>query len=226
KIDKTGHTHGYCSSIAMMQTALEKMLGEKMKSFEDELVNVNSDITTLSSMDSDTVASRLVDIATGKKRKDRTAFAEGWDNIIRLHNEKIAKGLKKGDVVRITLQWFSNVDYQDPKRLKRTLAVIRQGADFRALDHDRNEKELRKYFREYIMKEPEMSNVGYRIFPREDRTYQFMARNKEGIVLFVSESPLSATWIPRTENPSLVDNAIDGFDRDYEKGIDILKYED
>jgi hypothetical protein len=226
KIDKSGHTHGYNSSIAVMERALKKMLEEKMKSLEDELVSVDSDITTLSSMESDSVAYKLIDITTGKKRKDETVFAQGWDNIIRLHNEKVAKGLKKGDVVRMTLEWFSHANYSDPIRLKKTLSVIEHGAEFRVLDYDGIEKELRKNMRGYIMKAREIGNVGYRIFPREDSTYQFMSRNREGIVLFISERPMSATWIPRTENPKLVDNAIEGFDRDYEKGIDLLEYED
>ena len=226
KIDKSGHTHGYNSSIAMMETALEKMLEEKMKNFEEELLNVDSDITALSSIESDIVASRLADIATGKKRKDETVFAQGWDNIIQLHNEKVSRGLKKGDVVRMTLEWFSHADYNDPIRLKRTFSVIQQGAEFRVLDYDGIERELRKNMREYIIKAREIGNVGYRVFPRDDSTYQFMSRNREGIVLFISERPMSATWIPRTENPELVDSAIEGFDRDYEKGTDILEFED
>ena len=69
------------------------------------------------------------------------------------------------------------------------------------------------------------NEVGYRVLPREDATYQFIGRNNEGIVLIVSESPLSATWLPRSSNVELVDNAIDSFDSDYEKGTDLLDYE-
>ena len=69
------------------------------------------------------------------------------------------------------------------------------------------------------------ASVGYKVFPRKYSTYQFIARNSEGIVLVVSESLLSATWIPRSANPELVDNAIDAFDRDYEMGTDLLEFE-
>jgi hypothetical protein len=67
--------------------------------------------------------------------------------------------------------------------------------------------------------------VGCRVLPRTDATYQFIGRNTEGIVLIVSESPLSATWLPRSSNAELVDNAIDNFDSDYEKGTDLLEFE-
>ena len=226
EIDKSEHTHGYNSSIARMEEALKRILGEKRKSLEKDLETIDSDIGAISKMDSDTLAYRLVNLVTGKKREDQTVFAQGWDNIIRLHNEKVGKGLKKGDVVRATLQWYTQTEFSDPKRLKQTLSVIQQGAEFRILDHDRTERELRNNIREFTTMLIGLGNVGYRIFPREDKTYQFMARNKEGLVLFVSEQPLSATWIPRTVNPELVDTAIEGFDRDYEKGIDLLEYED
>jgi hypothetical protein len=225
KIDRSGHTHGYSSSIAMMEKALEGIIGEKLKSLERDIENVDSDLVDITRIDSDTLAYRLVDMATGKKRADQTVFAQGWDNIVRLHNEKVANVLKKGDVVRLTLQWFSQTNYSDPKRLQQTLSVIQRGGEFRVLDYDGAEREIRKNMYEYIKNAQDIGNVGYRIFPREDSTYQFMSRNREGIVLFISEKPLSATWIPRTENPELVDNAIDGFDRDYEQGIDILEYE-
>ncbi len=68
-------------------------------------------------------------------------------------------------------------------------------------------------------------NVTYKVLPREDATYQFISKNREGIVLIVSESPLSANWMPRTGHVELVDDAIDNFNADFEKGIDLLEYE-
>jgi DNA-binding PadR family transcriptional regulator len=225
KIDRSGHTHGYCSSIAMMESAIEKMLEEKLKNVENEMKEIDVDIATLSSLESDALATRLVDHATGRTRKEQSVFAQGWDNILRLHDDKVIKGLKKGDVVRVSLQWLSQTDYMNPKRLKQSFSVIKRGVEFRALDHDRIEREFRENMRKILEDAHQLGSVGYRVYPRKDSTYQFMARNKEGIVLIVSESPLSATWIPRTANPELVDNAIEGFDRDFERGTDLLDFE-
>jgi DNA-binding PadR family transcriptional regulator len=226
KIDKSGHTHGYNSSISLMERALENLMAKKLESLEKDIEDADKKMESMSQMDSDALASRLIDISTGKKEKDHTVFAQGWDNILRLHDEKIASGLKKGDVVRVSLQWLSQTDYMDPKRMKMSKTLIERGVEFRALDHDRTEKEFRGNMRDFLIEVRNIGKVGYRILPRKDSTYQFMARNNEGIILIVSESPLSATWIPRTENPELVDSAIIGFDSDYEKGKDILDYED
>ena len=57
---------------------------------------------------------------------------------------------------------------------------------------------------------------------REDSTYQFVGRNSEGILLIVSENPLSVTWLPRSANPELLDNAIQSFDKDYSEGSDVI----
>ena len=40
-----------------------------------------------------------------------------------------------------------------------------------------------------------------------------------GIVLIVAENPLTATWIPRNTNPSLVDDAIERFDNEFENSF-------
>jgi hypothetical protein len=52
-----------------------------------------------------------------------------------------------------------------------------------------------------------------------DATYQILARNKEGILLTVSEEPPAATYIPRAVNEQLVDDAIAGFDVEFDKAI-------
>jgi len=44
-----------------------------------------------------------------------------------------------------------------------------------------------------------------------------------GIVLIVSESPPTATWIPRGANPYLVDEAISIFDKDFTAGVDVYQ---
>jgi hypothetical protein len=224
-IDKSGHTHGYSSSIAMMESALEKMLEKKLKSVENEMKDIDMDMATLSILESDALATRLVDYATGRQKKEQSVFAQGWDNILRLHDEKVLKGFKKGDVVRVSLQWLSKTDYMNPKRLKQSFNVIKSGVEFRALDHDKIEREFREDMREILEEARKIGAVGYRVYPRKDSTYQFLARNREGIVLIVSESPLSATWVPRTVNAELVDSAIDGFDRDFERGTDLLDFE-
>ena len=226
KIDKEGHKHGYSSSISIIEKALEGMVIRSVKTLEKELKQLDSEVAALSDMSSDAMATGLINQAAGKKKIEKPDFAQGWENILKLLDDKVYKDLKKGAVIRITLEWLSQHDFMNPKRLEGVDSRALKGIEFRSIDHDRGEKKLRDMYRKRIAAWREMGGkVGYRVFPRKSSTYQFMARNTEGIVLVVSESPLSVTWIPRSANAELVDSAIDAFDRDYENGTDILDFE-
>lgn len=225
KIDRSGHKHGYNSSIGIIEKALERIVLNNSKTLNEEIDIINTDVDKLSGMSSDSLASGLVDFAAGKVKFEKPIFAQGWDNIVKLITDKVYTGLTKGDVVRISLEWLSQTDYMNPNGLMNAEKIMEKGVEFRSLDHDRGEKEFRKNIRDFLVKmREEGKNLGYRILPRKDATYQFIARNTQGIVLVVSESPLSATWIPRNSNPELVDNAIESFDNDFELGTDILEF--
>ncbi|MGD9396195.1 MAG: hypothetical protein PVJ05_07195 [Candidatus Thorarchaeota archaeon] len=226
KIDKGGHKHGYNSTVAIIEKAVEKIVNRNVRSLEKELEKIDSEITSFSEMNSDVMASGLIDHAAGKIKIEKSVFAQGWDNILKLLENKVYDGLKKGDVVRVKLEWMSEIDYLESRRVMRYEELLGRGVEIRALDHDRGEKRFRLNMKKVLNQmQSRGGKVGCRVLPRTDATYQFIGRNTEGIVLIVSESPLSATWLPRSSNAELVDNAIDNFDSDYEKGTDLLEFE-
>lgn len=226
KIDNTGHKHGYNSSIAIIERALERIVSQHIASMQKNLKQIDSELNVLSEINSEALASGLIDLVAGTSKIEKPVFAQGLDNILNLLDDKVNKGLKKGDVVRITLEWLSQGDYLNVRRVLNAEKLLKKGVEFRALDHNRGEKRLRKNVRRSIINwRKEFNTVGYRVFPRKDATYQFVSRNTEGIVLVVSESPLSVTWLPKVANPELVDNAIESFDSDYNLGTDILDFQ-
>jgi predicted transcriptional regulator len=226
KIDRGGHKHGYNSSIAILERALTNMVDKNIRSLEKELKEIDSEVATFSEMNSDIMAAGVIELLAGRRKIEKPVFARGWDNILKILDDKVYKNLKKGDVIRITLEWLTQVDYLKPKRTLIIERLLERGVEIRALDHDRSEKELRLTMRELLVKTLTIGgDVGYRIFPREDATYQFISRNEDGIMLVVSESPLSATWLPRSGNVELVDDAIESFDADYADGTNLLDIE-
>ena len=226
KISKGGHKHGYSSSIASIEKALEEKVTKNIKILEKQLKHIDSEVAYLSDINPDTMASGLIGLAAGKMKIEKPIFAQGWDNIQKMLDDKVYNGLQRGDVIRFTLEWLSQHFLMSSKRQRGIESLLEKGVEFRSLDHDRNEKEIRDNYRKIVTSWRSRGyKNGYQIFPRKDATYQFIARNNEGIVLVVSESPLSATWVPRYANQALVDNAIENFDRDYESGTDILDFE-
>lgn len=223
KIDRGSQKHGYNSTVAIIGKAVEKIVKRSVINLEEELEKIDSEVVSFSEMSSDTLASGLIDFAAGKIKIEKSVFAQGWENIVKLLENKVYDGLKEGDVLRVKLEWMSEIDYLESRRIMRYEELVRKGVEIRALDHDRGEKGYRLNMKKVLNDmQGRGGKVGYRVLPTEDATYQFIGRNTEGIVLIVSESPLSATWLPRSSNAELVDNAIDNFDWDYERGTDLV----
>ena len=56
--------------------------------------------------------------------------------------------IKKGDVVRIKLEWLAHIDYLKPMRVLNIENLLGKGLEIRALDHNKVESGIRKNLKE------------------------------------------------------------------------------
>jgi len=209
-----------------MHKVFRKVITEAIRDVVNELKEIDLDIEQISNLDIEQLGTDMITLAAGKQRIEKPVFAEGWENVLQLIDDKVYSHLKKGDLVRFSMEWMSRVDVITPIRVDRLGELMANGINFRGLEHNKIGKEHQETFTKLTLAYREMGfEPGYRICERQDSTYQFVGRNNEGIVLIVSENPMSATWIPRSSNKDLVDNAIQTFDTDYELGVDIADIE-
>lgn len=224
KVDRNEHKHGYNSNVGLMHQVFRNAISGVTSDIAKVLEEIDSDIEQLSNMDLEQLRADMISLAAGKQKLEKPVFAEGWDDVLDLIEDKIYTHLKKGDLVRFSLEWISRVDMLTPDRVNRLAQLMGSGIIFRGLEHNKIGKELRKAFTNFLLAYREQGyQPGFRICERQDSTYQFVGRNSDGIVLIVSENPMSATWIPRSSNTDLVDNAIQTFDADYDAGVDITE---
>ncbi len=224
KVDRSKHKHGYNSDVGLMHKVLRKKMKETTWEIKSEIRELDSEIEFLTNLDAEDIALDMIAIAVGKHKIEKPVFAEGWADVLQLIDDKIYKHVQKGDLVRYTLEWMSRVDVISQARMERVASLIEKGIIFHGLKHSKMDKQQRdvlnkftQLFREHDY-QPE-----FRICERQDATYQFVGRSDEGIILIVSENPMSATWIPRSSNPELVINALKTFDADFNAGIDIAE---
>ena len=225
RVDRSGHIHGYNSGVSLMSTAISRFIRRRKLELSRDLRLVDTEIQMIADIDSDELVSDLIALAAGTQRLEKPVFAEGWRNILRLLDDKIYQNSGKKDVIRFTMEWYDRPEELEEPRRGNLVSVLKRGVEMRGLEHRRVEKERIKRYTG-ILKQFRQSGyrVGFRVHLRKDTTYQFVSRNSEGIVLIVSESPLSAAWFPRGSNPELVDDAIRRFDMDYERGVDASSF--
>ncbi len=225
QVDRSGHKHGYNSNVGMMH----KVLKQRMKARSSELLKetkaIDAEIQMMSEINTDSLAADIIVLAAGTQLVERPIFAQGWENILKLLDDKVYKNLKKNDIIRFTLEWYDRPEELEKPRVDKIEEMMKRGVEVRGLEHRKLEKTSFKRFAQRIeVFHQKGYKAGFRVCLRKDSTYQFVGRNSEGILLIVSENPLSVTWLPRSANPELVDNAIQSFDNDYLKGADFSTF--
>lgn len=224
RVDRSEHKHGYNSNVGLMNQVFRKTLSRVTQDIAKELREIDSDIEQLTNMDLKKLRADMISLAAGKEKIEKPVFVEGWEDVLHLIDDKVYSHLKKGDLVRFALEWLSRVDVLTPARVQRLAQLMGSGIIFRGLEHNKIGNDQREAFTKFLLAyRAQGYQPGFRICERQDSTYQFVGRNNEGIVLIVSENPMSATWIPRSSNTDLVDNAIQTFDTDYDAGVDITE---
>jgi len=227
RVDRSKHKHGYNSNVGLMHHVFRETIREAVHDFTKEIDEIDANIEQVSSIDLEQLRAEMISLAAGKQKIERPIFAVGWEDVLQLIDDKVYTGLKKGDLVRFSLDWFSRTDVLTPIRVERLAKLMKIGIIFRGLEHNKISKKQRNSFIKFRQAYEEQGFFpGYKVCERKDSTYQFVGRSNEGIVLIVSESPMSATWIPMTSNSDLVDNAIRTFDADYDAGVEITEMED
>ncbi|TFG33916.1 hypothetical protein EU527_05910 [Candidatus Thorarchaeota archaeon] len=224
QVDRSSHKHGYNSSVRLLHTAIRKLKQERRNTYEKELNDLDNEIQNISDIDVESLQSKFVGLMVGEHALERPVFVTDWENILHLLDEKIYRDLTKGDIVRLTTEWLYRFDELDSFRVKKSESLLNKGVVFRGLERKKSDSSaLAKRISLMKIWKTKGYDIGYRIKLKEDATYQFISRNSEGIVLILSESPFSATWLPRESNPELVDNAIENFDVDYNSGLDVFE---
>jgi len=225
RVDRSQQKHGYNADVVLIHKALRQAINSTTSEIEEEIQTHDDELDNINKIDISELGSEIISYAAGEQKIEKPVFAEGWENVLQLLEDKIYSFAKKGDLVRFSMEWMSDVEIITPRRIEILRKLMESGVTFHGLEHNKVSKKHIKTFAEYTRHYREQGfSPGFRICERQNSTYQFVGRNDEGIVLITSEKPMSATWIPRSANPALVDNAIETFDSDYEAGIDFEEW--
>jgi hypothetical protein len=222
QVDRSRQKHGYNSNIGMMYKVLKRLITDKSLALAKELKQLDSEIHLMSEINANTLAADMIASAAGTQPVEKPIFAQGWESILRILDNNVYKNLKQNDIIRFTLEWYDRPEDVEKLRVFNIESLLKSGVEIRGIEHRKLKKErVQRFARIFNNFRQRGYKVGFRYCVREDSTYQFIGRNSEGILLIVSENPLSGTWLPRSANSELVDNAIQSFDRDYLEGIEI-----
>lgn len=222
--DRSSHPHHYSATPEILIVALGDAKIEALRRLELKRTNLNSEIERLSGLNLVRVAMDTIELVTGIPSRTASSFAEGHEQIRGLADSEVYSVARKGDIIRVSLGWMRSTPSITTDRIETLSGVVRRGATLKALlskQWEGSESTSGPMTEPYRSLLQENRDVSIRKRTTMDATYQILARNKEGILLIVSEEPPAATYIPRAVNEQLVDDAIAGFDVEFDKAIDL-----
>ncbi len=142
-----------------------------------------------------------------------------------LTTSEVYSAVCEGDTLRVSMGWSRLTPSVTRTRIDALAEVIKRGAKTKVLLSEQwveNGSTVRLLTNTYKSLLQEKRDISVRIRRTKDSTYQFAARNNEGIMLIVSEEPPEAIYIPRSVNEPLVDDAIASFDAEFDKAESLL----
>ncbi|MFQ5833074.1 MAG: hypothetical protein ACE5H4_10255 [Candidatus Thorarchaeota archaeon] len=224
-VDRGSYKHGYIASSDTILTALNRLTQDKIDFLEEEIGRLGSEEQSVGRLDIDLLSTNMIELLTGEQSGEQTRFGHGVDGVRRLIESEIYSKAKEGDIVRASLDWIIHRPSVSDKRLRPMVELAEKGVELRGLGRLKLRRKVMHSFATLYKKLKQRGlKVGLRFMLNPKATYQLLGRNDEGIILIASEQPFTATWIPRSENPFLIDDAIDTFDRDYFQARDVLEH--
>ncbi|TFF96088.1 hypothetical protein EU546_02070 [Candidatus Thorarchaeota archaeon] len=224
KVDRSAYVHNYKSGAASIARGLETLREQAIDALMRKHDLLKSESERVASLDPVDLTNQVIDAVRGETKREKPVFVQGLDEILKLVDSKVYGSLREGDTIRITLDWLNYRLGMERDRLRSIRGVLKRGVRIKALvSPELDEMRLQRYAQLILETQSKGLDGDMRLRNRSDATYQFVARNSEGIVLIVSESPFSATWMPAESHPDLVKNAIESFDLDFDSGQSIVE---
>lgn len=225
----------YLADVNTVMAGLEKIKSEALQKLNRQRSVLSQQLDFMTSMDCGSLAENLVEDLTGGKQELSSRFIKGMDEYYRVTNSTIYEPAKEGDIIRCSTMVFAPFVQGAMERVDRIFVVAARGVEVRysvtikALTDDSSIRSeippdrLVMTIASFIRSRKEGLPIDIRFNDGPKNTYQFMSLNNDSMAFMISENPLTAAWITRVFNPDLIDNAIAGFDLQWEKAVSLSK---
>ncbi|UCE10045.1 MAG: hypothetical protein JSW61_13910 [Candidatus Thorarchaeota archaeon] len=223
-VDRSAYRHTYSVGLETLTSAIENLrlrALEKLR-LEFEAETQRQEAVVMPSAAS--IAAEFMIFLVGKPEKPIPKTVTGLEDIQRLIDTEIYATAKEGDVIRATMDWITHDRDVEKARYQEAQRLLDMGVEYRTLIRRpwALDTSIGKMRRRFYQEAKDRYKVTYRFMDKREWAYQLVGKNRDGIVLVVSEDPITAIWIPRSTNPMIVDDALDSFDQEFEEAQDML----
>lgn len=232
--DAVQHPKQYFVRRNHIESLLGDLMETRMKELTSTKANLQEKIGSLNNARTQDLAIRVYDKMVGNRRPTTSLVVEGTENVRHTVIREFGEAAEKGDTVRL-LSFISLLDgglsTSGPTE-QELVAAVHRGARVMGLmipwTKDKSGTDLiAEFVRNMVDQFNKTSATGsilLRVSKEIVNTYRMVSLNREKMILYLTNAAESdaAALIQRKDNPGLVDDAVDTFDRLFADGIDVL----
>ncbi len=215
----------YWINLEGLILAVEHLYHKKLRELQSRVEEIKELKAKISRIDVSRIADKIISKTINKAMVRKPMSIIGAERILNLISREIYSCAKKGDIVRICMDWVDVPIEVELQHYQMVIEALKRGAEVRALStikwpandepNEMRKQDYRRLKRRY--------KVSYRYLSKQLHSYQFVAKNNESFVIILANRPHSAVWIPEGQRFPIVNDAINVFDEDWERAIDMLR---
>ncbi|MFW9921376.1 MAG: hypothetical protein ACFFED_17380 [Candidatus Thorarchaeota archaeon] len=233
-VDNINKPTTYSASVINLRSGLARLQQDKLKELAIRRKNLEQEIKEIEDQSLYDLAYYFVDSLSGKRVERRSGVIEGIENIRRFILLEIIEQSKAGDIIRANsrINFVDNLAQELVSLERVLLETVQKGVKIKALlaHHSLVEayeaSDLSELFRreQDLFKKAIANDLIDIRAPRDNlMPYRIISLNNDKMFMFLADTanPDTVALIFREGNPSMVDSAIEKFDRIFAEGEEL-----
>ncbi len=233
--ERLGNPRRYSTSQTIIARALERKLKEQENELKSDREKVSGDLESIKNTTVEDLTMMVYDTIVGSIPLDSSLVIEGVENVRSVLIKEFFQKAKPGDTIRVLAptQVIDRGGETSGITEMELLTKATEGIKLKSImipseDASRDPSVIAKYIgnlRELLMDAITSGNLGIRSPGAPLKTYRMVSLNSDVMLLYLTYSPASdmAALVRREDNPGMLEDALNTFDRIFDEGIDVIE---
>jgi len=230
---------GKAREFQISESAMVKSLSKKREQVESDLLvkkqQILAKLELLKTTSSESISFVVYNQLMGLESSKTSIIIEGVENVRNTVVREFGKASESGDIIRVIAPSGALDRPMEQSGMAEMSLMVKAAEGVKVIGllmPDSEQSVATELVVNYIQnigetftKYATTGNILMRIAKENIKTYRMVSLNREKMLLYLTHAATSdmAALIYRKDNPGLIDDAVDTFDRIFEEGIDIIE---
>ncbi len=232
--ERIGNPRRYITSQTIIAGALQKKLKSRVQALKSDRERVSGDLESIKDTTVEDLTMMVYNTIVGSVPIDSSTVIEGIENVRSILIREFFQNAKEGDLIRVLspTQVVDRGGETSGVTEMELLMKATEGIELRAIMvpsevASQDPALIATYIgnlKQLLMEAILSGNLKLKSSVAPLKTYRMVSLNSDVMLLYLTHAPASdmAALVRREDNPRLLDDALNTFDRIFDEGVDIV----